>query len=217
MGTLYGLYGKHTKNLHKRVVQKTAGMAPNRQTGMAPNQQKRPHFWGPEILWWAMRDSNPQPCACKAPALTVAPIARRTGVYRISHWCRVLFMAMCLLQPSPTARLPLLNRFFLAVLLGRPAALCPLFATVQAIYVTPPPCGQATSGPGDGTRCNRSHITYGLFVTLIVPGSCPGFDRPLEKHSAKAIGTDAQSDRHRCPKRSAPNCHPRTGQRIGQL
>lgn len=26
--------------------------------------------------WWAMRDSNPQPCACKAPALTVAPIAR---------------------------------------------------------------------------------------------------------------------------------------------
>ena len=29
------------------------------------------------IQWWAMRDSNPQPCACKAPALTVAPIARR--------------------------------------------------------------------------------------------------------------------------------------------
>ena len=28
------------------------------------------------ILGWAMRDSNPQPCACKAPALTVAPIAR---------------------------------------------------------------------------------------------------------------------------------------------
>ena len=28
------------------------------------------------IQWWAMRDSNPQPCACKAPALTVAPIAR---------------------------------------------------------------------------------------------------------------------------------------------
>ena len=28
------------------------------------------------VLWWAMRDSNPQPCACKAPALTVAPIAR---------------------------------------------------------------------------------------------------------------------------------------------
>ena len=29
-----------------------------------------------DVLWWAMRDSNPQPCACKAPALTVAPIAR---------------------------------------------------------------------------------------------------------------------------------------------
>ena len=28
------------------------------------------------IQWWAMRDSNLQPCACKAPALTVAPIAR---------------------------------------------------------------------------------------------------------------------------------------------
>ena len=27
------------------------------------------------IQWWAMRDSNPQPCACKAPALTVAPRA----------------------------------------------------------------------------------------------------------------------------------------------
>ena len=32
--------------------------------------------------WWAMRDSNPQPCACKAPALTVAPIARGNIVYR---------------------------------------------------------------------------------------------------------------------------------------
>ena len=30
--------------------------------------------------WWAMRDSNPQPCACKAPALTVAPIAREERV-----------------------------------------------------------------------------------------------------------------------------------------
>ena len=30
--------------------------------------------------WWAMRDSNPQPCACKAPALTVAPIARAETV-----------------------------------------------------------------------------------------------------------------------------------------
>ena len=32
------------------------------------------------IRWWAMRDSNPQPCACKAPALTVAPIARAERV-----------------------------------------------------------------------------------------------------------------------------------------
>lgn len=32
------------------------------------------------IKWWAMRDSNPQPCACKAPALTVAPIARAERV-----------------------------------------------------------------------------------------------------------------------------------------
>ena len=32
------------------------------------------------IQWWAMRDSNPQPCACKAPALTVAPIARAERV-----------------------------------------------------------------------------------------------------------------------------------------
>ena len=32
------------------------------------------------IQWWAMRDSNPQPCACKAPALNVAPIARAERV-----------------------------------------------------------------------------------------------------------------------------------------
>ena len=31
-------------------------------------------------LWWATRDSNPQPCACKAPALTVAPVARKKSV-----------------------------------------------------------------------------------------------------------------------------------------
>ena len=38
-------------------------------------------FRGPfPIRWWAMRDSNPQPCACKAPALTVAPIARAERV-----------------------------------------------------------------------------------------------------------------------------------------
>lgn len=41
-------------------------------------QTKTLPFRGPfPIQWWAMRDSNPQPCACKAPALTVAPIARR--------------------------------------------------------------------------------------------------------------------------------------------
>ena len=33
-----------------------------------------------QFEWWAMRDSNPQPCACKAPALTVAPIARAERV-----------------------------------------------------------------------------------------------------------------------------------------
>lgn len=39
-------------------------------------------FRGPfPIRWWAMRDSNPQPCACKAPALTVAPIARAEREY----------------------------------------------------------------------------------------------------------------------------------------
>ena len=41
-------------------------------------QTKTVPFRGPfPIQWWAMRDSNPQPYACKAPALTVAPIARR--------------------------------------------------------------------------------------------------------------------------------------------
>ena len=40
-------------------------------------QTKTAPLRGPfPIQWWAMRDSNPQPCACKAPALTVAPIAR---------------------------------------------------------------------------------------------------------------------------------------------
>ena len=41
-------------------------------------QTKTVPFRGPfPIQWWAMRDSNPQPCACKAPTLTVAPIARK--------------------------------------------------------------------------------------------------------------------------------------------
>ena len=44
-------------------------------------QTKTAPFRGPfPIPWWAMRDSNPQPCACKAPALTVAPIARAERV-----------------------------------------------------------------------------------------------------------------------------------------
>ena len=44
-------------------------------------QTKTGPFRGPfPIQWWAMRDSNPQPCACKAPALTVAPIARAERV-----------------------------------------------------------------------------------------------------------------------------------------
>ena len=44
-------------------------------------QAKTVPFRGPfPNQWWAMRDSNPQPCACKAPALTVAPIARAERV-----------------------------------------------------------------------------------------------------------------------------------------
>ena len=39
-------------------------------------KRKAPIAGSLTIQWWAMRDSNPQPCACKAPALTVAPIAR---------------------------------------------------------------------------------------------------------------------------------------------
>ena len=48
-----------------------AGSNPMRwaQTKTAPLRGPFP------IQWWAMRDSNPQPCACKAPALTVAPRA----------------------------------------------------------------------------------------------------------------------------------------------
>lgn len=40
-------------------------------------KRKAPISGSLSIQWWAMRDSNPQPCACKAPALTVAPIARK--------------------------------------------------------------------------------------------------------------------------------------------
>ena len=42
-----------------------------------PKKERLPLLGAYQNKWWAMRDSNPQPCACKAPALTVAPIARR--------------------------------------------------------------------------------------------------------------------------------------------
>ena len=59
---------------------------PQLRTLAGPNpmhraQTKTVPLRGPfPIRWWAMRDSNPQPCACKAPALTVAPIARAERV-----------------------------------------------------------------------------------------------------------------------------------------
>lgn len=43
-------------------------------------KERPPSLGAFSIKWWAMRDSNPQPCACKAPALTVAPIARAERV-----------------------------------------------------------------------------------------------------------------------------------------
>ena len=46
----------------------------------SPKQERPPLLEAYQIKWWAMRDSNPQPCACKAPALTVAPIARAERV-----------------------------------------------------------------------------------------------------------------------------------------
>ena len=45
-----------------------------------PEKGKAPIAGSLSNRWWAMRDSNPQPCACKAPALTVAPIARAERV-----------------------------------------------------------------------------------------------------------------------------------------
>ena len=45
-----------------------------------PKKRKAPIAGSLSNQWWAMRDSNPQPCACKAPALTVAPIARAERV-----------------------------------------------------------------------------------------------------------------------------------------
>ncbi len=46
-----------------------------------PEKGKAPIAGSLSNRWWAMRDSNPQPCACKAPALTVAPIARAEREY----------------------------------------------------------------------------------------------------------------------------------------
>ena len=36
--------------------------------------------------WWAMRDLNPRPCACKAPALATAPIAQRQFITTCSYF-----------------------------------------------------------------------------------------------------------------------------------
>ena len=49
-------------------------------SAMGLKKRKASIAGGLTIQWWAMRDSNPQPCACKAPALTVAPIARAERV-----------------------------------------------------------------------------------------------------------------------------------------
>ena len=52
-------------------------LAGSNPSAMGPKKERPPSLEAFSIKWWAMRDSNPQPCACKAPALTVAPIARR--------------------------------------------------------------------------------------------------------------------------------------------
>ena len=54
-------------------------LAGSNPSAMGP-KKKAPIAGSLTIQWWAMRDSNPQPCACKAPALTVAPIARAERV-----------------------------------------------------------------------------------------------------------------------------------------
>ena len=148
------------------------------------------------MRWWAMRDSNPQPCACKAPALTVAPIAREIEVYRTSLQCRVLF-AIQLLRPPPTPIRHSSTVFFQPPFLADPRRSDHFSRQCKPFTSRPLACGQATSGPGDGARCNRSHITCRLFVTLVAPESCPRFDRPRRNDSA-------QSDRPRCQKRSTP-------------
>ena len=152
------------------------------------------------MRWWAMRDSNPQPCACKAPALTVAPIAREIEVYRTSLQCRVLF-ALQLLRPPPTPIRHSSTVFFQPPFLADPRCSDHFSRQCKPFTSRPLACGQATSGPGDGARCNLSHITCRLFVTLVAPESCPRFDRPRRnvfrpKRSApmlKAIGTELPS------------------------
>ena len=41
-----------------------------------PERRKKPPMRAAADSWWAMTDSNRRPCACKAPALATAPIAR---------------------------------------------------------------------------------------------------------------------------------------------
>ncbi len=55
-------------------------LAGSNPPAMGLKKRKASIAGGLTIRWWAMRDSNPQPCACKAPALTVAPIARAERV-----------------------------------------------------------------------------------------------------------------------------------------
>ena len=44
--------------------------------------KKKPGYLpGLLILWWALRDSNPEPRDYESPALTVAPIARAEREY----------------------------------------------------------------------------------------------------------------------------------------
>jgi len=43
--------------------------------GMAPGMKKRPG-WGVSCSWWAMRDLNPRPTACKCPKTSSGAISR---------------------------------------------------------------------------------------------------------------------------------------------
>lgn len=65
----------------------------SRYTRRMPNGIPKPKKEGPQPLlagdlWWAMRDSNPRPCACKAPALAAAPIARVCNRMRLQESLR---------------------------------------------------------------------------------------------------------------------------------